>query len=43
MVYLFMLDFMTVTAVSQWRGDPFLSEEASFEFSLTNSFAICAL
>lgn len=33
MVYLFMLNFMTVTAVSQWRNDPFLSEEASFEFS----------
>lgn len=42
MVYLFMLDFMTVTAVSQWRGDPFLSEEASFEFSLSKQFChIC--
>lgn len=34
MVYLFMLDFMTVTAVSQQRSDPFLSGEASFEIVL---------
>lgn len=44
MVYLFMLNFMTVTAVSQWRNDPFLSQEARFEFSLSKQFChICPL
>lgn len=43
MVYLFMLNFMTVTAVSQQRNDPFLSQEDSFVFFEVSNFVMYIL